>query len=63
MMALINGIYKYNLPTAAQLIIKGLVIVIMVIFDSVYNGYMHKRALRSAGDIEDLPGSAAAKTV
>ncbi|MDR1862305.1 MAG: ABC transporter permease, partial [Treponema sp.] len=48
MTALINGIYKYNLPTAAQLIIKGLVIVLMVIFDSLYNRYMHKRALRSA---------------
>jgi ribose transport system permease protein len=50
MTALINGIYKYNLPTAAQLIIKGVVIVLMVIFDSVYNNYMHKRALRSRGE-------------
>jgi ribose transport system permease protein len=52
MTALINGIYKYNLPTAAQLIIKGLVIVLMVIFDSLYNYYMHKRALRT-GPAED----------
>jgi ribose transport system permease protein len=46
MTALINGIYKYNLPTAAQLIIKGLVIVLMVVFDSLYNRYMYRRALR-----------------
>ncbi|MFP3042320.1 ABC transporter permease [Treponema primitia] len=43
MMTLINGIYKYNLPTAVQLIIKGGVIIIMIIFDSVYAGYMYKR--------------------
>jgi ribose transport system permease protein len=53
MMVLTNGIYKYNLPTAAQLIIKGGVIVIMVIFDSIYNRYMHKRAVRAGG-----PGAA-----
>jgi ribose transport system permease protein len=56
MTALINGIYKYNLPTAAQLIIKGLVIVLMVIFDSLYNRYMHNRALHSgsrAGLVEN----------
>ena len=50
MAALINGIYKYNLPTAAQLIIKGLVIVLIVVFDSLYNNYMHKRTLRTGGD-------------
>ena len=47
MTALINGIYKYNLPTAAQLMIKGGVIVLIVIFDSLYSGYMHNRAMRS----------------
>jgi len=50
MATLINGIYKYNLPTAAQLMIKGGVIVIIVIFDALYANYMHKRALRAGGD-------------
>jgi ribose transport system permease protein len=43
MAVLENGIYKYNLPTAVQLIIKGTVIVIMVIFDEVYNQFVQKR--------------------
>jgi ribose transport system permease protein len=47
MTGLINGIYKYNLPTAVQLMIKGGVIVLIVIFDSLYSAYMHKRATRS----------------
>lgn len=46
MMVLTNGIYKYNLPTAAQLIIKGVVIVAMIIFDSVYNKYMEEKLIR-----------------
>ena len=46
MMVLTNGIYKYNLPTAAQLIIKGAVIVAMIIFDSVYNKYMEEKVIR-----------------
>ena len=47
MTALINGIYKYNLPTAAQLMIKGGVIVLIVIFDSLYLGYMQKLTMRA----------------
>ena len=50
MATLINGIYKYNLPTAAQLMIKGGVIVFIVILDSLYADYMKKRALRAGGD-------------
>ena len=46
MMVLTNGIYKYNLPTAVQLIIKGAVIVAMIIFDSVYNKYMEEKLVR-----------------
>jgi len=55
MATLINGIYKYNLPTAAQLMIKGGVIVLIVIFDALYAHYMHKRALRAGGDSAPLP--------
>jgi ribose transport system permease protein len=43
MAVLENGIYKYNFPTAVQLIIKGSVIVVMVIFDEVYNQYVQKK--------------------
>ena len=43
MAVLQNGILKYNFPTAVQLIMKGVVIVIMVIFDSVYNSFIQKR--------------------
>jgi ribose transport system permease protein len=43
MSALTNGIYKYNFPTAIQLMLTGSVIVAMVIFDSVYNSYMTKK--------------------
>ena len=48
MAVLQNGILKYNLPTAAQLIVKGLVIVAMIIFDAVYNDIMQKRIQRKA---------------
>ena len=47
MCTLTNGIYKYNLPTATQLIIKGVVIVVMIIFDSAYNSYMQEKIMKS----------------
>lgn len=53
MNVLTNGIYKYNLPTATQLIIKGSVIVVMIIFDSVYNKYMEQRVTKSGKHLED----------
>lgn len=53
MNVLTNGIYKYNLPTATQLIIKGSVIVVMIIFDSVYNKYMEQRVTKSEKHLED----------
>ena len=49
MATLINGILKYNLPTAAQLMIKGGVIVLIVVFDSLYASYMNKRIQQRAG--------------
>ena len=53
MSTLTNGIYKYNLPTATQLIIKGVVIVLMIIFDSVYNSYMEKKIAKSGKMAEE----------
>ena len=48
MAILANGILKYNLPTATQLIVKGAVIIVMVVFDSVYNSFMEKRTKERA---------------
>ncbi len=53
MAILSNGILKYNLPTATQLIVKGSVIVIMVIFDSVYNNYMEKKIQQKSKLLEE----------
>lgn len=52
MAVLQNGILKYNLPTAAQLVVKGIVIVVMIIFDAVYNNMMQKRIQRKAREEE-----------
>jgi len=43
MVMLINGIYKYGLPTEIQTIAYGVVIVVMSVFDSVYCGALNKR--------------------
>lgn len=58
MAVLQNGILKYNLPTAAQLIIKGLVIVAMVIFDAAYNQFIQNRIHRKAQEEEMAGGEA-----
>ena len=54
MNVLTNGIYKYNLPTAVQLIIKGSVIVAMIVFDSLYNSYMERKIQKSSKDVEEV---------
>ena len=59
MAVLQNGILKYNLPTAAQLIIKGVVIVIMIVFDSVYNQYMQKRIQQKLNQDTQMAGGEA----
>lgn len=59
MAVLQNGILKYNLPTAAQLIIKGVVIVIMIVFDSVYNQYMQKRIQQKSNQDTQMTGGEA----
>lgn len=53
MAVLQNGILKYNLPSFALLIVKGLVIVIMVMFDSVYNRTMQERIIRKSREAEE----------
>ncbi len=50
MAVLTNGLYKYNIPAAYQMIAKGAVIVAMVIFDSVYQKFMENR-LRNANKL------------
>lgn len=47
MAILTNGIYKYNLGSEYHVIIKGVVIIIMVLFDSVYQYWFRSRT-RSA---------------
>jgi len=55
MATLQNGIYKYNFPTAIQLVFKGSVIIIMVVFDSLYNRYMEKKIILRAHQ-EEITG-------
>ena len=59
MAVLQNGILKYNLPTAAQLIVKGVVIVIMIVFDAVYNKRMQKRIQQKARELDAATGGEA----
>lgn len=40
MAALDNGIYKFQINTAYQLVIKGLIIICVVVFDAWYNNFM-----------------------
>lgn len=54
-----NGILKYNFPTASQLIAKGVVIIFVVIFDSVYNQYMEKKITEKAHQSDALAGGEA----
>lgn len=54
MNTLTNGIYKYNLSLGFQVFAKGAVIVIMIIFDSVYNFFMQKRQIKEKAALEEL---------
>ncbi len=42
-----NGLYKYGLPTQMQTIFYGVVIIIMAIFDSIYNNSVSRRNIIS----------------
>ncbi len=59
MAVLQNGILKYNLPTAAQLIVKGVVIVIMIVFDAVYNKMMQDKIQQKARELDMATGGEA----
>ena len=48
MAILTNGIYKYNLGSEYHVIIKGVVIIIMVLFDAVYQRWFRSRTKRSS---------------
>ena len=43
MAVLTNGIYKYNLGSEYHVIIKGVVIIVMVLFDALYQRYLEKK--------------------
>ncbi|MEN6623948.1 MAG: ABC transporter permease, partial [Smithella sp.] len=43
MAVLTNGLYKYDISNAYQIIIKGVIIIVMVLFDSVYSQYMESK--------------------
>ena len=45
MISIVNGIYKFSLPTEIQTIVYGAVIIIMSVFDSVYFKVMSQRRL------------------
>ena len=59
MAVLTNGIYKYHLGSEYQVIIKGAVIIIMVLFDSVYQRYMENKTLSSGKRAELEKGAQA----
>ena len=42
--ALDNGVLKLQMNTAYQYVIKGTILILVVMFDSWYNGWMEKRA-------------------
>jgi ribose transport system permease protein len=44
-----NGIYKYQINTSFQPIIKGVIIVLVVIFDAWYRGYMDMKIQSKKG--------------
>jgi ribose transport system permease protein len=50
-----NGIYKYQINTSFQPIIKGTIIVLVVIFDAWYRGYMDAKIQSKKGH-DPLPG-------
>jgi ribose transport system permease protein len=47
MQTISNGILQFALPSAVSLIVKGSVILLMIIFDSIYNRYTEKRIVNN----------------
>lgn len=52
MAALDNGILKLQLNTAYQYVIKGIIIILVVIFDAWYRGFMQNRAQKKKAEKE-----------
>ena len=52
MAALDNGILKLQLNTAYQDVIKGIIIILVVIFDAWYRGFMQNRAQKKKAEKE-----------
>lgn len=58
MTVLENGLYKYDISTAFQSIINGGIIAIMLIFDAVYNEYMHNKLEKASVIAKEQKGGA-----
>lgn len=58
MIMIVNGIYKYGLPTEIQTIIYGAVIIIMSVFDAVYIKMMERRRILEKGAAAGAKGGA-----
>ena len=56
MQVLRNGVLKFNMTTAQQAIISGIIIVLMLVFDAYYNEFMQKRATRAAAIAREKEG-------
>lgn len=52
-----NGLLKYGLPPNWQLLLSGLVIVGMIVFDAAYNEYMEKRTTKAAAIAREKKGA------
>lgn len=59
MAILTNGIYKYNLGSEYHVIIKGAVIIVMVLFDAVYQRYFQKKTQNSKQPAAEGKGATA----
>ena len=53
MQVLRNGMRKYGFTTQTQAVVSGIIIVLMLIFDSYYNEYMEKRNQKAIGEAKE----------
>ncbi len=51
-----NGVLKFNMTTAQQAVISGIIIVLMLVFDAYYNEFMQKRTTRAAAIAREKEG-------
>lgn len=57
MSVLDNGIYKYQINTAYQPIIKGVIIILVVVFDAWYNKRMEQASKNRKRLCEEVTAS------